>query len=234
MPPALEGFSLGTDLQGPVTKFAAALGTPDRLLKLAPKSAGNPGNAAALSPAIVLTTIAAFEGFAEDFLATVLALEGNGLAQIAKEVGRWNNPSLREWVATASKLISPSAKESLDAGPTKKIAVYRMTANGNWSPGGKEWPEILKDSDAWMQVRHLLTHGLVTGWRAESWPPPLRRDVPGAASVLRPKGSGKASLDRSGAKSCARIYTLGAKHAADVAAEGLGKTLDWSELPDFR
>lgn len=234
MAATLEGFSLGTDLQGSVTKFASALGTPNRLLKLAPRSAGNPGNAAALSPAIVLTTIAAFEGFAEEFLATVLALQGNGLAQIAKEVGKWNNPTLREWVGIVGKLIPPSTKEVLDAGPSKKIAVYRETANGNWSSGGKPWPDVLEDSDAWMQVRHLLTHGLVTGWRAERWPPPLKREVPAAASVLRPKGSGKASLDRSGAKSCARIYTLGAQHAANIVAEDLGKKLDWAELPDFR
>jgi hypothetical protein len=230
---ALEEFSLGTDLQSPIAKFASALGTPDRLLRLAPKSAGNPGNAAALSPAIVLTTIAAFEGFAEDFLATVLALQGNGLAQIAKEIGKWNNPTLKEWVTILGKLVSSSAKSALEAGPSKKIVVYRETANGNWSPGGKPWVDILEDSDAWMQVRHLLTHGLATGWRAETWPPPLRREVPEATSVLRPKGSGKASLDRSGAKSCARIYTLGAKHAAEVISKDLGKTLDWSELPDF-
>jgi hypothetical protein len=234
MPPTSEGFALGTDLQAPVTKFAAALGTPDRLLKLAPKSAGNPGNAAALSPAIVLTTISAFEGFAEDFLATVLALQGNGLAQIAKEVGRWNNPTLREWVDIVAKLVSPAAQEKLETGPLKKISVYRVTASGNWSPSGKRWEEILEDSDAWMQVRHLLTHGLATGWRAERWPPPLRKDVPGAASVLRPKGSGKASLDRSGAKSCARIYTLGAKHAAEAVASNLGKSLDWADLPEFQ
>lgn len=229
-----QGFSLGTDLQGPVTKFASALGTPDRLYKMAPKSPGNPGNAAALSPAIVLTTIAAFEGFAEDFVATVLALQGYGLAQIAKEVGRWNNPTLDEWIGIVGKLVSPPAKEELDTGPTKNITVYRETANGNWSPGGKSWSEIRKDSLAWMEVRHLLTHGLVTGWRAEVWPPPLKKDAPPAASVLRPKGSGRASLDRAGAKSCARIYTAGARHAAGVIAGDLGKSLDWSAVPEFR
>jgi hypothetical protein len=54
-------FALGFDLQAPVTKYTAALGTPVRLLKLAPTKAGHPGNAAALSPAIVLTTISGFE-----------------------------------------------------------------------------------------------------------------------------------------------------------------------------
>jgi hypothetical protein len=108
MASTLQEFSLGSDLQGSVAKFASALGTPHRLLRLAPKSAGNPGNAAA-----------------------------------------------------------------------------------------------------------------------------LKKNVPPATSVLRPKTSGKASLDRSGAKSCARIYSLGAQHVADVLANDLDRSLDWSELPEF-
>lgn len=97
---------VGPNVQATVDKFAKALMTPHRLLNLAPKSAGNPGNAAALSPAIVLTTISAFEGFAEDFLATVLALNGAGLAQIARQVGDWNNPTLKEWSQRLGNLIS--------------------------------------------------------------------------------------------------------------------------------
>jgi hypothetical protein len=54
----------------------------------------------------VLTTISAFEGFAEDFLATVLALNGAGLAQIARQVGDWNNPTLKEWSQRLGNLIS--------------------------------------------------------------------------------------------------------------------------------
>lgn len=219
--------------QSTVTKFAAALGTPHRLLKLAPKKAGHPGNAAALSPAIVLTTISAFEGFAEDYLATVLANQGEGLAQIARQVGNWNNPTVSEWSTRLKRLVSPGAEQTLDAGPTDRITVHRVNANGNWSPGGRAWSDVLKDSEAWMQVRHLLTHGLATGWRAERWPPPIRQNVPPASSVLRPKGAGEWSLDRSGAKSCARIYTAGAKHVADVVATDLGVGLDWSELPSF-
>ncbi len=226
-------FSLGSDLQRPVTKFASALGTPYRLLALAPKSGGHPGNAAAVSPAITLTTIAAFEGFAEDFLATVLAIQGYGLAQIAQEVGKWNNPTLKELASATSKLISPAASATLAAGPAQKIVVNHQTAQGNWSARGKAWADILDDSEAWMGVRHLLTHGLATGWRAEVWPPSLKKNARPAASVLRPKTAGKASLDRSCAKSCARIYSLGAKHIADTVASDLDTVLDWSELPQF-
>jgi hypothetical protein len=226
-------FSLGSDLQWPATKFAASLGTPSRLLKLAPTSEGHPGNAAALNPAIVLTTLAAFEGFAEEFLATVLALQGQGLAQIAREVGNWNNPTLKDWTERVRKLVSPGAVPLLDVGPSKKIVVNHQTSGGNWSARGKDWNDILEDSVAWMQVRHLLTHGLATGWRAEVWAPPLQKQVPPAVSVLRPKTVGKSSLDRAAAKSCARIYSIGARHVASVVAGDLGISLDWSQLPEF-
>jgi hypothetical protein len=50
-----------------------------------------------LSPVIVLTSISACEGFAEDFLAVTLAHLGAGFAEIAKAVGAWNNPALPEF-----------------------------------------------------------------------------------------------------------------------------------------
>jgi hypothetical protein len=225
--------TLNLDLQSAVDKFAASVETPRRLLRLAPTTAGNPGNAAALSPAIVLTTISAFEGFAEDYLATILAMQGQGLAQIAKAVGSWNNPSLKDWAREVRKLVSPPAQQVLDAGPTPKLVVDRENANGNWSAGRRAWGDVLTDSEAWMQVRHLLTHGLATGWRAEVWPPSLRRGATPASSVLRPKPGNRWGLERPGARSCARIYTIGARHVADTAAADLGVGLDWSTLPSF-
>jgi hypothetical protein len=225
--------ALSPDLQSTVDKFVASLGTPLRLLALAPTQRGNPGNAGALSPAIVLTTVSAFEGFAEDFLATFLAIQGQGFAQIAKVVGNWNNPTLKAWTEEIRKLLSLPAQLALDAGPAPKIVVDRENANGNWSAGRREWPDVLTDSEAWMQVRHQLTHGLATGWRAEAWPTPLRRGVPPASSVLRPKSGNRFGLERPGARSCARIYTLGAKHVANVVAGEVGFTLDRADLPSF-
>ena len=231
-PPAPQS-PLSLTLQGAVDKFSASLETPRRLLRLAPSQAGNPGNAGAINPAIVLTVTSAFEGFAEDFLATYLAHQGQGFAQIAKVVGNWNNPTLKEWSAEIRKLLSPAGQQTLDGGPNPKIVVDRENANGNWSAGSRDWPDVLTDSDAWMQVRHLLTHGQARGWRAEAWPPPLRKAAPPASSVLRPKPGNTWALERPSARSCARIYTLGAKHVADVAGSEMNVTLDWSTLPNF-
>jgi hypothetical protein len=231
-PPVMQ-HPLSPTLQEAVNKFVASLETPRRLLQLAPSQAGNPGNAGAVNPAIVLTTTSAFEGFAEDFLATYLALQGQGFGQIAKVVGTWSNPTLSAWSLEVRKLLSSTAQQTLDAGPTPKLVVDRENASGNWSAGSREWPEVLADSEAWMQVRHLLTHGQARGWRAEAWPPPLRKSAPPASSVLRPKPGNRWALERAGARSCARIYTLGAKHVADVAAADINVTLNWSSLPSF-
>jgi hypothetical protein len=236
MSPIVPAVPPTSALQIPVTKFVAALGTPDRLLKLAPKSVGHPKYAAALSPAIVLTTVSAFEGFAEDFLAAVMVLQGYGFAKIAREVGNWNNPTLKDWSSRISNLCSAPVAQAISAGPSKKIAVHHQTASGNWSAIGKVWADVLDDAEAWMQVRHALTHGLVSGWRTEVWASPLQKPPnapPAAATVLKPFSGGRSSLERAGAKSCARIYALGAQHVADVVAADSGVILDWKGLPSF-
>ncbi len=166
--------------------------------------------------------------------ATVLARNGAGLAQIARQVGNWNNPTLEDWAQRLEKLVSPASQQALHSGPARRIPGYRVNSSGNWSQAGRTWADVLKDSSAWMEVRHLLTHGLATGWRVESWPPPIKRGAPPASSVLRPKNGGKHSLDRTGAKTCANLYTLGAKHVADVVAADLAESLDWSDLPVFK
>lgn len=219
-------------LQRAADKFGAALTTPSRLLKLAPRTVGHPGNAAALNPAIVLTSISAFEGFAEDFLASVMALSGEGLPQIAKQVGGWNNPTLADLHQRVEPYVSAIGLTALRAGPTTKIKCHRINRNGNWSAGSRDWPDVVEDAKAWMQVRHLLTHGLATGWGVENWPPPLKTNAPLATAVLRPKSSGRHSLDRGGARSCARVYTLGACHIASTVAADLGLPLIWS-VPVF-
>lgn len=49
-------------------RFGRSLEVPQRLVALHPRKAGHSGNFAALTPAVVLGVISAFEGFVEDFL----------------------------------------------------------------------------------------------------------------------------------------------------------------------
>jgi len=190
------------------------------------------GNAAVLSPAIVLTSISAFEGFAEDFLAVSLAHLGAGFAEIAKAVGAWNNPAIPEF-ANRMKAAVPAAATAIDA--PSSVTVLEFPTVTYRSPAARTygWLEAQAQSRAWMQVRHSLTHGLTTGWRAERWPPPLRADDPPATAVLRPMRNGQHSLVIAGAISCARLYTHGAQKVAQAVAATNGWNLSWDQMPEF-
>jgi hypothetical protein len=220
-------------LQLAVDRFARALKVPSKLLALHPHGIGNPGHAAALSPAITLGVLSAFEGFAEDFTATALYLNGDGFGQIATKIGKWNNPTVRDF-AGRIKVEFPGIEPKLGDGFSLKI--YKppvpTTKSGWWNEEEVSWARALSDSDAWMQVRHCLTHGVATGWQSERWPGPLRGSV-SAISVLRPRAGGKHSLVLHGALSCARIYVGGAQHVADLCAAEMGQTLAWRDFPDF-
>jgi hypothetical protein len=98
-----SGVNIATEFSD-VDKFAASLETPRRLLRLARLSqAGNPGNAGAINPAIVLTVTSASRASPRTFSPTYLAQEGQGFAQIARVVGSWNNPTLKRVVSGGSK-----------------------------------------------------------------------------------------------------------------------------------
>ena len=218
--------------QSAVEKFVRAIRTPHKLLTLHPRTIGHPSNAAALSPAIVLSAVSAFEGFAEEFTAIMLARKGAGFAEIAKAVGGWNNPVLPEF-AQRMKKDHPGAAAAIDAPST--ITVLEFKTVRATAPVNRvlPWDQVLVHSRAWRQVRHSLSHGLTTGWRAERWPPPLRQDDPPASEVLRPRSNDERSLGVYGAISCARVFTLGARKIADAVADDCSLLLDWYELPQF-
>jgi hypothetical protein len=220
-------------LQLAVDRFSRALKVSSKLLALHPHGVGNPGHAAALSPAITLAVLSAFEGFAEDYTATALYLSGDGFGQIAAKIGKWNNPTVRDFAARM-KVEFPGIEPKLGHGFSLKV--YKPPAgtagSGWWNEEAVSWTRALSDADSWMQVRHCLTHGLATGWQSERWPGPIRGSI-SATSVLRPRGSGKHSLVLHGALSCARIYIGGARHVADLSAAEMGQTLDWRSFPDF-
>ncbi len=102
--------------------------TSHKLLQLHPRKRGGAGNFAALSPAIVLGTVAAFEGFAEDFTALSMAHTGSTYAQIARKIGNWNNPSIWDLRDSLGKQF-PHMKQILGSGPA--IAIHKPPAVGS-------------------------------------------------------------------------------------------------------
>ncbi|WP_166868559.1 hypothetical protein [Salinibacterium sp. ZJ70] len=179
----------------------------------------------------MLSTTAAFEGFAEDFAAIALAKAGLSFGEIAKKIGGWHNPSLWEF-RNYMKRSFPATAPQLDVGVS--IPIYNFTsARGAAKPATLTWEQALAASRSWMQVRHHLTHGLTTGWRSERWYGPLKADEPNAHEVLRPMGKGLYSLTIHGGITCARIYSIGAQAISTEVGQHLGETLDWSDRPAF-
>jgi hypothetical protein len=222
-------MSFAVALQDSVHRFARSLEVPRRLASLHPRTPGNAGNFSALPPAVVLGVISAFEGFVEDFLATALHQRGYGLGQIAKRVSM-NNPTLgdfRRKAAAEFAGIAPriGAAPGVDVWNTPSLGVRPEIETIGVD-------EAERRADGWMQVRHCLTHGLVSGWRAEVWPGPLRGTT-AASSVLRPRPGGRHAIGLIGAISCARIHLHGARVVGDAVAIEMGTTLTWDALPDF-
>ena len=223
---------LAPNLQSSVDRFGRALKVPSGLLALHPRKPGYPGNAAALAPAITVGVLSAFEGFAEDFFATVLYRQEQSFAQIAKKLNL-ANPDVADIEALAVREF-PALKPQIGAGFS--VTVWCLPVIGKktlWQDGELAWEPAKRAAQGWMQVRHCLAHGLASGWGTESWPGPVRKDVPPAASVLLPANGGRHSLVLHGAITCARIYRAAAEHLAGLVADHLGEELNWSGIPDF-
>ncbi|MEU7769851.1 hypothetical protein AB0C44_00820 [Micromonospora taraxaci] len=221
---------LPANLQPSVERFARSLQVPSRLIQLHPRKQGNPGNYAALAPAVTLGVISAFEGFAEDFLATALYARGSSLGQIAAKVSM-NNPTVAVF---RDKLIGEFNGISSKIGVGFTVDVWDPPPVGKswWRQVQIPWADAVSQADGWMQVRHCLTHGLASGWRTEHWPGPLKGKAT-ASSVLRRMPSGTHSLALHGAITCARIYVTCAAHLANLAASEVAEKLDWSQVPEF-
>jgi hypothetical protein len=216
-------------LQDSVVRLARSLEVPQRLLRLHPRRVGAAGNYAALPPAVVLSIVSAFEGFAEDLLATALYTRGFGMGHIARKVAI-NNPTVRVFRDRCFAEF-PAIRQVVDGSPPLQVwntpGVHGRPATETIS-----WEEVLIRADGWMEVRHCLTHGLVSGWRSEAWPGPLKGST-SASSVLRAYPGGKHAIGIVGAISCARIYLHGAKQIATAVAKDVGEQIDWSIVPDF-
>jgi hypothetical protein len=179
-----------------------------------------------------LGVIAAFEGFVEEFVATGAILRRLGVAPVAKAVGNLNNPDVAEFEnLIVNQLGVP--KNAIDAGFSVEYWQPPVPPATWWHTAYHDWASAKKDAKAWMQVRHLLTHGLTSGWQAEHWPGPLKRSDPSASEVLRETPTGRHSLVIHGAITCARIYVKASRHLAGLTAQHLGRSIDVDVLPDF-
>lgn len=203
------------------------------LERLHPRNRGNPGNAGALAPAIVLTAVSAFECFVEEFAALAAAHRGQSFGQIAKLVSI-NNPTVKVFDEKLNQILSWGTGAAWKAGFS--IDVWKPPTIGASTWITKEtltWADAERHADGWMQVRHCLSHGLARGFRPEAWPGPLRGTIP-ASRVLRPQSLGRHSLSLHGAESCAHLHRACAQALADQAAKAIGQpALDWSRVPDF-
>lgn len=175
--------------------------------------------------------VSAFEGFVEDFFATVLYQQGQSFAQIVRKMNL-NNPDLGEFETLVTKEFPNLAGQ---IGKNVSLDVWSPPPIGKswWKEKSVNWVDAKLDAQGWMQVRHCLAHGLAGGWRSEVWPGPVRRGVPPASSVLRAMRNGKHSLTLHGAITCSRIYVTGAQHLANIVAAHLGQTLIWDNVPEF-
>ncbi len=221
-------------LQSVVDRYAKSLAAPSGLVKLYPREAGRPRQEhMALSPAVVLTSTSAFEGFAEELIAVTGAHLGLSFAQIAR-LAHSNAPTVASLEATLSKQLNlystPDFRNSFG------LEIFRAPAVGAswWRTHEIGWVALASQSEGWIQVRHALSHGLTRGYLSEMWPTPMKPNTPDASSVLREQTSGKHSLTLHGALTCARIFRYGAEALCTAAARGLGlKPPRWRAVPEF-
>jgi hypothetical protein len=230
------------DIQSVVDKYARALEGSSLIFDLYPKPRpqGRPQKRyRPLPAAVTLSVISTFEGFAEDLVASFLYGQGFGWAYIALHANL-TNPSVND---LRKKLDHIGIEIQLQANWTTPLP--KQTSRTGWDPWGSAvtWNDLLTQSDSWMQVRHCLAHGLVTGLEPEIWPGPLdkrsasnqeREPAPKASDVLaRTNAEDKKALQLYPAIACARIYSVGAAVLAGAVADHLGEVVDTSALHKF-
>ncbi|GAA1645730.1 hypothetical protein [Microbacterium flavum] len=235
-------MAVRVNFQDVVDKYAVALQVPRLLFDLwpSPRPVGRPGRKySALPAATTLAVIGAFEGFAEDLLAGALVEQGRSWAHVAKNADL-TNPSL----ATLVEKLGYAAGISSAPATTWTITLPRQTAATAWADRATSWAEVLERSAGWVQVRHCLAHGLVTGLGPEVWPAPVSArplanqgnlpsaNDPNVLATIRGFPD-KRALYFWPAVAAARIYSIGAGVVATEVARAFGETVDVTGLDLF-
>lgn len=231
------------EFQPIVDKYAKALAGPKLLFDFWPKprTQGRPWKKyTALAGAVTLGVTGAFEAFAEDLLAAVLLRRGHGWAHVAANADL-TNPSL----ITLREMLQTKAGIAV-AGRTGWALTLpkQQERSAKWSQRPVGWGDVLKRSASWIEVRHCLAHGAVTGIGAESWPGPVFKgshvkysDQPSAKDddiLARIKSAPeKRALYLWPSVSCARIFSAGGAVFADTVAAEFGEVVDASGLHLF-
>lgn len=227
-----------------VNKYAAALQGPRLLFDLwpRPRTQGRPAKKyTALASAVVLGVTGAFESFAEDLLAAVLIQRGHGWAYVAANADL-SNPSLETLRARLDR--TTGVEVSPPEGWTLSLPAQSTSNPSKWTEREVSWGTVLDRSRSWIEVRHCLAHGAVTGIGAERWPGPVSRAHHLTHAQL-PSANDDGVLARLASKpdhrglylwpsvSCARIFSAGALVIASAVADQLDETLDLSAVPLF-
>ncbi len=225
-----------------VDRYAAALAAPQRLFSFwpNPRPVGRPNvKLSALPAATTLAVIGAFEGFAEDLLASALVKQGRTWAHVAKNCDL-TNPSVKQ---LAEKLKS-SAGIEVEPGPSWTISLPKQTSSTGWTMRDVAWNDALSRSESWVQVRHCLSHGLVTGLGSEVWPGPVSSknfaNQSGLPNANDPDilATVRGHPDKRGlyfwpSVSAAKIYSTMAGVIASKVAAHFGESVDASGLDLF-
>jgi len=227
-----------------VDKYAAALQGPRLLFDLwpRPRTPGRPEKKyTALASAVVLGVTGAFESFAEDLLAAALIQRGHGWAHVAANADL-SNPSLETLRDRLSHTTGFEVKPPNDWALT--LPTQSKSNPSKWTEREVSWGTVLKRSESWIEVRHCLAHGAVTGIGPERWPGPVSKAHHSKQARL-PSANDEGVLARVGSDpekrglylwpsvSCARIFSAGAVVIACAVAEHLGEALNTSAVPSF-
>lgn len=233
-------------VQSAVKLYARALQVPRLLFDLYgdPMPSGPPEKKfRGIPPSVVQSVTAAFEAFAEELCVIALLRQRESWAQIAMTADM-TNPTPADLCTTLKDQvgieISTPASEGSEPWTAKIWEKANPVQHGWWTRSRKmTWGELLSESKAWMQVRHCLTHGLVTGTEPAFWPGPVakkasqRAAAPPASSVLEERSGGRRSLTMYPAINCALVYSWAGAEIANQVAQALGESVIVDGLLQF-